>query len=70
MQDTMIVRDSAGSFYRVVEARSPGLEHVWMGYPVKRSRKTASGYAPKSTNGQPRLIRKVGCVIVKEGGAA
>ncbi len=70
MQDTMIVRDSAGSFYRVVEARSPGLEHVWMGYPVKRSAKTPSGYAPKSTNGQPRLIRKVGCVIVKEGGAA
>ena len=65
MQDTMIVRASAGSFYRVVEARSPGLEHVWMGYPVKRSSKTPSGYAPKSTNGQPRLIRKAGCTVVK-----
>ena len=67
MQDTMIVRDSAGSFYRVVEARSPGLEHVWLGYPVKRSSKTPSGYAPKRTSaaGHARLIRKAGCTVVK-----
>ena len=68
MQDTMIVRDSAGSFYRVAEAQDERLAHVWLGYPVKRSAKTPSGYAPKSTNGQPRLIRKVGCTVV--GGAA
>jgi len=70
MDNTMIVRDSAGSFYRVVEALGAGLEHVWMGYPVKRSAKTPSGYAPKSTNGQPRLIRKAGCVVIQEGGVA
>jgi hypothetical protein len=60
----MIVQDSAGSLYRVVPASDEALAHVWMGYPVKRSAKTPSGYAPKSTNGQPRLIRKVGCVVV------
>jgi hypothetical protein len=55
----MIVRETSGQTYRVTGA-GPGLEHCWMGVPVKR---TPAGFAPKS-NARPRLVRRAGCVIV------
>jgi hypothetical protein len=64
MQDTMIVRDSAGSLYEVTEPRTSGLEHCWMGRPVKRV-KGGYDYKRTSSAGHARLIRKAGCVVVK-----
>ncbi len=64
MADMMIVEDSAGSLYEVTEPRSPGLEHCWMGRPVKRVK---GGYVYKRTSsaGHARLIRKAGCTVVR-----
>jgi hypothetical protein len=55
-----IVRDTAGCHYSVVTA-APGLEHCWLGTPVKR---TAAGYIPKAKARQI-LVRRAGCVIIQ-----
>ena len=63
---TFIVQDTAGQLYHVVDSADPDLAHVWLGYQLKRSKKTASGYAPKAPNAEPRIIRKAGCIVLKE----
>lgn len=55
----MIVRDTSG-FHYLVRDGGPGLEHAWIGVPVKR---TAAGFVPKA-NARDRLVRRLGCVIV------
>ena len=62
LKDTMIVRDSAGNLYRVLKAENPDIPQAFLGYPIKRSRKTPSGWMQK---GQARLIRKLGCTVVE-----
>ena len=56
----MIVKTGDGSLYSVSNA-GEGLEHVWLGVPVKRA---AGGYVAKA-NASPRLVRKAGAVEVE-----
>ena len=56
-----IVEDSAGTLYRIADA-GPGLEHTWVGTPVKR----VGGRFMDRANAVPRLIRRVGCRVVVE----
>jgi hypothetical protein len=58
----MIVRDSAGQTYQVVETNDPALAHCWNGIAVKLT-KTAVGFEPKK-NAKPILVRKIGCEII------
>jgi len=57
-----IVEDSANQFYSVVEIAQPGLEHAWLGVPVKRVK---GEFVPKA-KATPRLIRKFGCRVVSQ----
>ena len=56
----MIVIDNNGQYFRVTDA-GPGLDHVFLGVPVKRVR---GGFADKA-GARARLIRRLGCTVVE-----
>lgn len=62
MANITIIEDNAGSFYSVRDA-GPGLEHVYIGIPVKR---TAAGFVPKA-GARERLVRRLLTRVVQEG---
>ena len=57
-----IIEDNAGSFYSVRDA-GPGLEHAYIGIPVKR---TAAGFVPVA-KARERLVRRLLTRVVLEG---
>lgn len=56
-----IIRDTAGQNY-IVRNAGPGLEHVYMGIPAKKSGGTWSAKAGT----KERLVRRAGTVVVGE----
>jgi hypothetical protein len=59
MNSTTIVEDTAGRLFSVVAAPD-GLEHIWMGVPVKRVR---GEYVPKAI-AKAVSVHKAGCRMV------
>lgn len=57
-----VVQATSGHFYAVRDA-GDGLDHAWIGVPVKAWK---GSYEPKA-RARERLVRKLGCIIVREG---
>ena len=63
----MIIETSANQFYRVTDA-GPGLDHCWMGVPVKLAKGewVLTAKAAKKPQGKSgELVRKAGCRVVQ-----
>jgi hypothetical protein len=60
----MIIETSANRFYQVKEVDpevNPGLEHVWIGFPVKRIK----GKWVTKGKGRTELVRKAATKVVE-----
>ena len=64
MASTMIIEDSANRFWLVRETGVEGLDHVWTGVEVRR---TKTGFEPKK-GARETLVRKAATRIISQEG--
>jgi hypothetical protein len=66
----MIIRDTTGRLYRVIETGDPNLAHLWLGQEVRKAsakmqRLGGVNYVAKHPLRAPELVRKAATKVVE-----